>query len=146
MSTNHTCAAGWLWCGALGTVAGESVRMACYWDPAPAVFVWTAYQPQHSAIKTSLFLKTTMSNFLWIGFIGFTIWWEVDHSPYQRKYSQYFLPKKRSLKSQQPTFLFIEKIINMNTGRVKMWKTVECCYSWCFDRQLKYKLRVVCTI
>ena len=112
----------------------------------PPVFVWTAYQPQHSAIKTSLFLKTTMSNFLWIGFIGFTIWWEVDHSPYQRKYSQYFLPKKRSLKSQQPTFLFIEKIINMNTGRVKMWKTVECCYSWCFDRQLKYKLRVVCTI
>ena len=63
----------------------------------PTVFVWTAYQPQHSAIKTSLFLKTTMSNFLWIGFIGFTIWWEVDHSPDQRKYSQYILPK-RSLK------------------------------------------------
>ena len=58
------------------------------WLVIGTVFVWTAYQPQHSAIKTSLFLKTTMSNFLWIGFIGFTIWWDVDHSPYHRKYSQ----------------------------------------------------------
>ena len=144
MSSNHTCAAGWLWCGTVHSGGGECEN-GLLLGARPAVFVWTAYQPQHSAIKTSLFLKTTMSNFLWIGFIGFTIWWEVDHSPDQRKYSQYILPK-RSLKNQQPIFLFNDNIINMNKGKVKMWKTVDHCYSWCFDRQLKYKCRLVCTI
>ena len=35
------------------------------------MFVWISFQPQHSALKTFLFLKTTMSDFLLIGLLVF---------------------------------------------------------------------------